>query len=361
MLRAKDAFNSRYVIDGMQMDSTPAQLLQECNNANMAEDPEGSISDESLDPEPGKVIYDSSLALDYLKSLNHGKREFQMDWPENFSRQRVAFGLIDAIWQEGHFRLDDLSLSLSWRWNSAALGNMAAFYYSAGAVADYIYDLGVALKDCSFKDYGEVCRLECGVRAEKRFSEEDEPVWMGLKRLCPEKAVADKASWLVYIPFDSCPFRLGGSLLEEALGSNGDVAPEVQDPDYFIDSYEVVRELAEDKIAIAGITVGDGGLLAAADNFCAQTGCSIDISGISSSYQEADRARILFGEVPGVIIQVRDIDLDYLDVQLTLQDIAYYPLGHPDTSAKGVSISGKRGAIGTILASLLSQASEGED
>ena len=47
---------------------------------------------------------------------------------------------------------------------------------------------------------------------------------------------------------------------------------------------------------------------------------------------------------------------------MLLQDIAYYPLGHPSASAKGISFKEKsRNSVAGILASLLSQASEGED
>ena len=88
----------------------------------------------------------------------------------------------------------------------------------------------------------------------------------------------------------------------------------------------------------------------------------MDISGIMTSYQESDPAKVLFGETPGVILQIHSNDYDYLDSQLILQDVAYYPLGHPSGSEAGVTFkeSGKSN-VADILASLLVQASEGED
>ena len=65
-------------------------------------------------------------------------------------------------------------------------------------------------------------------------------------------------------------------------------------------------------------------------HICRENGCTIDLKGIETAYMEKDIIRILFAEVPGVIIQIRDSDYDYVDAQLLLQDIAYYPLGHPD-------------------------------
>ena len=53
--------------------------------------------------------------------------------------------------------------------------------------------------------------------------------------------------------------------------------------------------------------------------------------------------------------------MDYLDAQLLLQDVAYYPLGKP-SPAGGVSLDESTPAtVAGILASLIHQASEGED
>ena len=72
--------------------------------------------------------------------------------------------------------------------------------------------------------------------------------------------------------------------------------------------------------------------------------------------------RALFAELPGVLVQFRDIDYDYVDSQLMLQDVAYFPLGHPDPSGQGLRVEKtSRNDVSGILASLLRQATEGED
>ena len=136
----------------------------------------------------------------------------------------------------------------------------------------------------------------------------------------------------------------------------------IQDPDYFIDCYEVVRELTEDGIVKAGVTVADGGLATAAYKMCERLGANLDLSGIVTSYGENDHIRILFGEIPGVMIQISDSDYDYVDSQLILQDIAYYPLGHPTAAFQGIRVTqNSKTGVAEILASLMGQASEGED
>ena len=180
----------------------------------------------------------------------------------------------------------------------------------------------------------------------------------------PSCFVPDPQSWIIYIPFENCEYRLGGSLLAQALGVSGAVAPQIVDADYFIDCYEVVRELVEDGVVIAGATVGDGGLMAALDSMTeAGTGAAVELAGLVRATGESDIIRLLFSEVPGVLVQINDIDYDYVDAELLLQDVAFYPLGHPSVSTKGVTVrTSDKSGIQAILESLItSQSSEGED
>ena len=88
----------------------------------------------------------------------------------------------------------------------------------------------------------------------------------------------------------------------------------------------------------------------------------IDASGLISSYQPTDSTKVLFSEVPGVLVQVAEDNYDYFDSQLLLQDVAYYPVGRITPDRKGVRFTeGADREVAGILASLLAQASEGED
>ena len=69
--------------------------------------------------------------------------------------------------------------------------------------------------------------------------------------------------------------------------------------------------------------------------------------------------RVLFSEVPGVMIQIADIDYDYIDAELILQDVVYFPIGHPSASHGGVRLT-EAVEIPQILESLLNTL-EGED
>ena len=63
------------------------------------------------------------------------------------------------------------------------------------------------------------------------------------------------------------------------------------------------------------------------------------------------------------MIQIRDIDFDYIDAEMLLQDIVYFPLGHPDVTGRDITVTETgKSTIESILDSLIrSQSSEGED
>ena len=385
MTEKESALYSQYIIDGIRCDATPAELLEECMNEADILLPEESdfsdILDESTDPPVTSFRYDSSNEAAYLEDClkETGKeRPFRLLYPESFTRQRIAKALIDRIWNEGHFRLGDLRLWARWSWNTRPLGNMAAFYLSAESASSYLFDLGVKLDGYAFEEADQESYLYFYAWLPEKAHDENEEnqeeihvkdspfqsqnPWISEERKCGYKMTADPTDWLIYIPFDTCSYRIGGSLFAQTQGHNGGNGLHIKDPYYFIDCYEVVRELVEDGIVKAGVTISDGGLATAAASMCGKCGTSIDLSGLMSSYQEQDTTKLLFSEIPGVIIQISDYDYDYLDSQLLLQDIAYYPIGHPDPSGTGISFKeGRRSGVAGILASLLEQASEGED
>ena len=374
----ESALYSHYIIDGLRCDMTPAELLDECmyESDGLLELPEfDDIIDEPTEAPLSVFEPDSSQHEKYLEqtlAASSEERQFMMLYPEHFTRMQIAKTLLGRLWSDGHFRLGDLRLWAQWRWNTRHLGNMASFYASAAAASDYIYALGISLNDYVFIEEDEGSTAMFFAWLPENDCEEDNIFktspyesthpWISESRKCPATLANDPETKIIYIPFDTCRFKLGGSLLAQENHDNGGKAPDINDPDYFIDCYEVVRELTEDGIIMSGATVADGGLLTAAARMCGGCGCDLDITRLSASYQEEDTTRILFGEVPGVLIQISEDNYDYVDSQFILQDVAYFPVGRPTAEHKGVKVSKtEKNGIADILASLLEQASEGED
>lgn len=386
----KAALYSEYIIDGIRCPVSPARMLDEVlvprKTASVEEAGYEPVVDETPDPSPGVSEFDPARLDEYLartRELAAVPRDCPPVFAEPFTKSRIAKALLDTVWMKGRFRLGDLTLAARWKWNTGKLGSMAAFYASAQATAEFIEGLGIGLAGYSFTESAAGNRVSFKVAAAMR-QEEDVPIEdpeadielegaspfgsehpvIGRRRACPDKLAADPGSWIIYVPFDTCKYRLGGSLLAAAEGSEGNVFPEIADGDYFMDCYELVRELVEDGILLSGATVGDGGLVTALDAMCTpETGAEIDISGIQQACKEDKQLRVLFGEVPGVLLQIHDGDYDYFDAEFLLQDVAYYPVGHPRRGGGGVSVraDGNPGISDILLSLLGSQASEGED
>ena len=363
-----------YIIDGMQQALTPAGLLQECTlpGALPPRTESGSVADETVDIAPAPFDFRDEAIDAYADAVADLPRPpFPLPFAGPLTRARVAKSLLDAMWMGGHFRLGDLMLKAEWRWNDEAIGNQAAFYASVEAAAEYIDALG--LKISELKVTGGACNVafKATTTPEEEAPDEEESLIRELpfrtanprisrRRRCPANIQPEASDWLLYIPLDTCDYRLGGSLLAAATGAQRGTAPEIGDADYFIDAYEVIRELVEDGIVKAGATVLEGGLMNTLRGMAATNGAQVSVNDICRAFGGEMQVRVLFSEVPGVVIQIADIDYDYVDAELLLQDIAYYPLGHPAPGTPGVSVLSGGNSITGILESLMNSL-EGED
>ncbi len=368
----QDLLYSPFIIDGAPKKLTPAQMLRECT-AHPPLEKEGdfeTIADERRDPAPGGAVLSEKTVEKYAKALDGFHRGMPLPFAGSFTASKVARALLDTIWYCGHFRLPDLSLKAAWKWQYKDMGEAAAFYESVESACNYIDALGIGLETYSVTAGAPSVSFKANALEQMEMDEEEElfserpsggeKTHLGRRRKALSSFVTEPSDWILYIPFDSCDFRLGGSALAEVTGARAAAAAEVGDADCFMDCFEVVRELVEDGIVKAGATVGEGGLMTALRSLSsAGTGADVSISEILRSYGESSPLRVLFGEVPGVVIQIADIDYDYVDAEFILQDVVYFPLGHPVPGSPKVKVS-DRVEIPQILESLLNTL-EGED
>lgn len=377
MKNFSSALLSSYIIDGVPQALSPIEMLNDISIEKLpVEDCSENIADETPDPELKSCSTDAEHMHYYLNKVAATcRQDFPIAFSESYTKSLIERELINTLWKAGHFRLPDLGLIARWEWCDSGLGRFAAFYWSCAAAADFIDALGIRLQRYSVTK-GEECRLAFTPTIAHSLPEAyddltgellDDPSGkaprLGKKLIVPRQIVPDPESWLIYIPFDTCEFRLGGSLFSDVIKGTPDPAPETGDADYFMDCFELVRELSEDGILLSAGTVGEGGLLSALREMNENCGACINLADIKKTYNEKDSIRIIFSEVPGAVIQIRDIDFDYIDAEMLLQDIVYFPLGHPDTKSRDITVldTGKT-SIESILESLIrSQSSEGED
>lgn len=275
-----------------------------------------------------------------------------------YTRACIAAALAGSIWRKGVFRLGDLAVTLEF---CLPENGCESYETAVEAGSDYLDGLGLT-PEISIADKAGAMNLsvEIGIasdRVEDPFPDHSfrtsDPVM--LDGAVESHLLPDLQSWIVYIPLDPSSFVLGGSLYASASGREGEPAPQVADPDYLMDCYEVVREFVEDGIALSGCTVWKGGLAAGLRSLShGGIGIDADLSDLSAANRESDPDRLLFSEVPGVLLQIRDSDFDYVDAELLLQDVAFYPLGHPVLNGGKVNvvIPGKN-RIHSILDSLI--------
>lgn len=359
------ALHSQYVIDGVPRELSPARIL---GGKELPREDYDPIVDETTDPALGAFEFHSSRLDAYLEGVCAEKRIFPRAFPENYTRLVVASSLVDFIWRKGDFRIGDLCVGFHWKYDDSRVGNMAALYSSVGSAAEYVDGLGLPVSEFSLNPSSE---MEFGASVSLLQTSEDDvfisqPFRSGnpsvMDGRIPSKMVPDPQSWLIYVPFDTADFRLGGSLLAQTTGNAGGTAPALGDVDYFIDCYEVVRELVQDGILLAGCSVGEGGLLKALRGMT-DRGAEVDVSDMAAAVGESDVVRLMFSEIPGALIQISDIDFDYVDAELLLQDVAYFPLGHPSPDSGKIRVkSSSKNGIQKILESLIqNQSAEGED
>lgn len=401
--------HSAYFIDGIRHAVSPAEMLEAAKRPDGADEAAvrralaemreqaAPIADETMDRNPAEGSFPAENIGSYLeKVLKDGqlKTEVPLAFPESYSKWAVAGALTESLWHTGHFTLGDLSLHVSWQWDCDGLGNMAAFYRSVSALTDYIDALDLSIGTYVFKP-GNVCTLSVkaalsgnvGKPAEGPVGEgtwpDDRPeelpdgtenagphfpkgrkTGMGSRRKCPKTVSGDRSNRVVYIPFDTCGHKLGGSLLSRVTGEPAAGDLQIGDADYFIDCFEVVREMIEDGIILSGRSIEAGGLLPGLRRFLGTgRGMNADFSGLLRSYGETEPVPLLFAEVPGVLVEIKDSDYDYFDAEFVLQDIAYYPLGRPSRNDRAIRFTvGDPSGLAGILQSLLhNQVSEGED
>ena len=352
---------------------SPERMLRECVVEPPIEpdgDPE-TLADETLDLRPDNFQFKESSIATYAKSIPE-KRAFPLPFATSYTAGKVAQALLDAIWMAGHFRLGDLTLKADTTWTCKQLGDAAAVYHSGESTCNSLDALGVKIDKYSLCSGQPSVNFKAFTVAEEDAPEEEEVTLLrelpfrtanpriSRRRKASATFLPEKSDWLLFIPFDPCDFRLGGSALTQAVGVQAGTAPDISDADYFIDCYEVVRELVEDGVVKAGATVGDGGLMTCLRKLSVGgTGADVSIRNVCKAYGEDSQVRVLFSEVPGVVLQIADIDYDYVDAELILQDVVYFPLGHPVPGRSSVRLT-EAVEIPQILESLLNTL-EGED
>ncbi len=253
------------------------------------------------------------VALDYqgkagiATSIGHAPVSAMVD-SEKGSRLAIAESLSNIVWAPIKNQLKGISLSANWMWPCRNEGEDARLYNAVEAASDFCIDLGINVP--TGKD---------SLSMTQKYPNGDKVVSPGTVIISAAGEVTDirkpvtpvlkqvPASEILYIDLSNDTRKLGGSSFGQIVNGLGDDCPDICDSEYFAKAFNAIQDLIGDEAILAGHDISSGGFITTllemtfANN---ELGASIDLSALN----EADMAKALFFENPGLVIQVEDAD-----------------------------------------------------
>lgn len=217
----------------------------------------------------------------------------------------IAEALTNIVWAPLTDGLKGVSLSANWMWPCRNPGEDARLYEAVKAASDFALALGINIptgKDSlsMTQKYPDGVVFSPGTVIISSAAEVKD-----IRGIIEPVLRNDPSTALFYIDMSRMKPALGGSALGQTLGSPGNTAPGVQDPEYFARVFEVLQEMINKKMIIAGHDISAGGMITAMLEMCfanSEGGLAVNLT----EMDESDTVRLLYSQNPGVLIQVAD-------------------------------------------------------
>jgi phosphoribosylformylglycinamidine synthase len=253
------------------------------------------------------------VALDYRgvkgisTSIGHAPVSAMLNAAKG-SRLAVTEALTNIVWAPHKNQIKGISLSANWMWPCKNPGEDARLYEAVEALSDFCIELGINVptgKDSlsmtqKYKDGEKV--IAPGTVIVSGAGE----VTDVKKAVSPVLQKVNNAP-LFYIDLSKDDRKLGGSAFAQVIEGLGKDCPDVTDAAYLVKAFNTLQKLIEDGQILSGHDISTGGLITTLlEMTFANNELGIDVD--FSSLNEADPAKILFAENPGLIIQVKDAD-----------------------------------------------------
>ena len=280
------------------------------------------------------------VALDYrgkkgiATALGHAPQAGLAD-PKAGSVLSVAESLTNIVWAPLEEGLDSVSLSANWMWPCRSQeGEDARLYSAVKALSDFCCALHVNVP--TGKD---------SLSMSQQYPNGDKIIAPGtvivssggevsdIRKVVSPVLVNDAGTTLYHVDFSYDEQRLGGSAFAQTLGKVGDDVPTVKNPQYFRDAFNAVQDLIGQDLILAGHDISAGGLITTLlEMTFANVKGGIDIN--LSSFSGEDIVKNLLAENPGVVIQVKDSDIEAVENLFDEAGISYAPIGKPAAGRK---------------------------
>ena len=280
------------------------------------------------------------VALDYrgvkgiATALGHAPQAGLAD-PKSGSVLSVAESLTNIVWAPMEEGLDSVSLSANWMWPCRSQeGEDARLYNAVKALSDFCCAIHVNVP--TGKD---------SLSMSQQYPNGDKIIAPGtvivssggevsdIRKVVSPVLVNDANTTLYHVDFSYDEQRLGGSAFAQTLGKVGDDVPTVKNPQYFRDAFNAVQDLIQQDLILAGHDISAGGLITTLlEMTFANTKGGLDID--LSSFSGEDIVKNLMAENPGVVIQVKDSDIEAVENLFDEAGISYAPIGKPTAARK---------------------------
>ena len=280
------------------------------------------------------------VALDYrgvkgiATALGHAPQAGLAD-PKAGSVLSVAESLTNIVWAPMEEGLDSVSLSANWMWPCRSQeGEDARLYSAVKALSDFCCAIHVNVP--TGKD---------SLSMSQQYPNGDKIIAPGtvivssggevsdIRKVVSPVLVNDTNTTLYHVDFSYDEQRLGGSAFAQTLGKVGDDVPTVKNPQYFRDAFNAVQDLIQQDLILAGHDISAGGLITTLlEMTFANTKGGLDID--LSSFSGEDIVKNLMAENPGVVIQVKDSDIEAVENLFDEAGISYAPIGKPAAARK---------------------------
>jgi phosphoribosylformylglycinamidine synthase len=271
------------------------------------------------------------ITLDYkgkagiATSIGHAPVAGLVDAPKG-SVLSIAESLTNIIWAPLTDHIKSISLSANWMWPAKNPGENARIYKAVKAASDFACDLGINIptgKDSmsmtqKYKDDVVYAPGTVIISASGEVSD--------CRKVVEPVLENNEKSEILFIDFSFTARALGGSAFAQSINKLGKTAPTVTNSEKFKTAFNTVQKLIEQNLIVAGHDIGSGGLITTLLEMCFSNnkgGMKVDLSEIG----EADLAKVLFSENPGIVVQVESTD----EVKKQLNDagVDFISIGSP--------------------------------
>lgn len=271
------------------------------------------------------------IALDYVGkagiaiSIGHASVAGLVDAPKG-SILSIAEALTNIIWAPLADQLESVSLSANWMWPAKNPGENARIYEAVKASSDFACELGINIptgKDSmsmtqKYKDDVVYAPGTVIISASGEVFD--------CRKVVEPVLVNDERKEILFVDFSFTERALGGSAFAQSINKLGKNAPTVASSAKFKNAFNTIQKLIEQNLILAGHDISSGGLITTLLEMCFSNnkgGMKVDLSAIG----EADLAKVLFSENPGIIIQVANSEA--VKKQLSKAGIDFIPIGFP--------------------------------